>query len=182
MDRTRAYMTLKKVSVALAFGLMAMFWSNRAVVQDVGNPSLVHELQEDNIREAVFRYQFEHNESGHKKKANVYCLSIEKERDPSEAFIWRFNGHTPPVKKNSECALTNSLGTMKDPVGIVIDKSTRKSGIHFGIQRIEWKNSKEVEVRGGYFENSLSASINIYYVVPKYGGWLVKKSKLLSIS
>lgn len=58
---------------------------------------------EDDIREAVFRYQFNHNASGLKQNAKVYYLSFGEEgKEPSDAFLERFKGHTPPVKKASE--------------------------------------------------------------------------------
>jgi hypothetical protein len=46
--------------------------------------------QEDDIREAVFRHQFDHNASGQQKTAHAYCLSTrlgEKDSDPSKQFI-----------------------------------------------------------------------------------------------
>jgi hypothetical protein len=49
--------------------------------------------QEDDVREAVFRFQFDHNASGQQKTARAYCLAIltgEKDSDPSSEFIKRF--------------------------------------------------------------------------------------------
>src|SRR5689334_12829113 len=70
--------------------------------------------QEDDNREAVFRYQFGKNSSGQQQNAGVYCLEIvpgdlSKEPmdsnynvqplDPGEAFMKRFAGNHPPIKK-----------------------------------------------------------------------------------
>lgn len=56
------------------------------------------------ICEAVFRYQFEHNASGAQQKAKAYFLKIHN-KDPSDEFLARFKGHTPPVKKGSDFAI-----------------------------------------------------------------------------
>jgi hypothetical protein len=53
--------------------------------------------QEDDIREAVFRHQFDHNASGQQKTAHAYWLAIfvsEKDSDPSAQFMKRFAHHT----------------------------------------------------------------------------------------
>src|SRR5579864_6549397 len=62
--------------------------------------------QEDDIRESVFRYEFDHNASGQQKTAHLYCLQIlvgNRNSDPSNPFIQRFAHHKPPVRKVSAC-------------------------------------------------------------------------------
>ena len=67
--------------------------------------------QEDDIREAVFRWQFDHNVSGQQKTAKVYFLSVgEKYGDPSDEFIKRFANNKPPVRKRSECTADAGKG------------------------------------------------------------------------
>jgi hypothetical protein len=64
--------------------------------------------QEDDIRETVFRHQFDHNASGQQKSAHAYCLAVlvdNKDSDPSHQFIRRFAHHKPPVRKASACHL-----------------------------------------------------------------------------
>src|ERR1043165_6923434 len=65
-----------------------------------------HISEDDDIREAVFRYQFGHNASGAQQQAAVYFLEIlsNDERssfDPSDEFMARFGDHRPPVRKQS---------------------------------------------------------------------------------
>jgi len=80
--------------------------------------------QEDSIREAVFRYQFDHNASGQQKKASVYCLSVGNgQTDPSDDLMKRFANHKPPVRKASECQV--------DPYKGVTDKRTGTPGLIF---------------------------------------------------
>jgi hypothetical protein len=65
--------------------------------------------QEDDGREAVFRYQFDHNASGQQRSAHAYCLALgDKDADPSEGFIKRFAHNKPRVRKASACHIASS--------------------------------------------------------------------------
>ena len=129
--------------------------------------------EEDDIREAVFRYQFEHNASGQQKRAGVYCLSIGENTDPSDEFIKRFAESKPPVRKISECN-----------VGLdgVVDKSTHKLGLEFRVGRVNWISATEVGARGGYYEGGLSASGNTYSVRKRLFRWSVTEDEMNWIS
>ncbi len=129
--------------------------------------------QEDDIREAVFRYQFEHNASGQQKQAAVYCLSIGENADPSDEFMRRFAEYKTPVRKRSECDV-GRLG--------VVDKNTHKRGLVFRVDSMNWISGTEVEARGGYFEGGLSASGNTYTVRKRLGKWGVTEDKMNWIS
>lgn len=52
--------------------------------------------EEDQIRETVFRDQFEFNASGLGQAANAYYLSVEGGKDPSAQLLTQFDGHHPP--------------------------------------------------------------------------------------
>ncbi len=132
---------------------------------------------ENDIREAVFRYQFQHNHSGLQQQADVYCLSFGRPgayRDPPDGFMKRFRDHIPPVKKVSQCEVSPHQG--------VTDKATGEKGLIFWITTIRWVSDDEVEVEGGYYEAGTSASGNLYRVVRQHGRWIVKQDKLLWIS
>lgn len=134
-------------------------------------------IQEDDIRESVFRYQFQHNASGQQQNAKVYFLSlgsIEEPEDPSDEFMKRFQGHQPPVKKVSQSIVSVFEG--------VKDKDTGEQGLIFRVTRIAWKSDVEVEVEGGYYENGLSASGNIYRVALEGGQWVVKEDRMIWIA
>jgi len=131
-------------------------------------------IQEDDIREAVFRWQFEHNDSFQQEKAKVYFLEVgEKEGDPSDELTKRFAGNKPPVRKRSVC----SVSTRGD-----FDKKTGEKGLVFRVRIIEWKSDTEVEVKGGYHEHGLSASGNTYTMKQKSGKWRVTNDKMDWIS
>ena len=128
------------------------------------------------LMESVFRYQFTHNCSGKQDKAFAYYLSIYDDKDPSDTFMKRFEKHIPPVKKISQSRMKKDLGTA------VIDEETGKEGIIFRIRTIRWINKETVEVEGGYYEGSLSASENTYQVIRKGRSWVVTKDTCNSIS
>jgi hypothetical protein len=129
--------------------------------------------QEENIREAVFRYMFEHNASGQKKNAGVYCLSLgeyDHEIDPSDDLMKRLEGNRPSVRKISECVV--------HPYESVADRRTGKQGLIFRVTSIHWNSLREVEVACGYYEGGDSASGNTYTVVQRNGKWEVKTDKM----
>jgi len=131
--------------------------------------------QEDDVMEAVFRWQFDHNASGAQKNAAAYFLRVGKEgKDPSDAFMKRFEGHKPPVKKASQ--------SRTDKISGVVDKETGKNGLVFRITRIIWISDTEALVEGGYYEAGLSASGNEYEVVKEGDKWTIKKDTMKWIS
>jgi len=132
------------------------------------------QIQTDDIREAVFRWQFEHNSSYQQQNAGVYFLEVgENEGDPSDEFIKRFAGNKPPVRKRSECSVST---------GGVFDKKTREKGLVFRATKIKWKTDTEVDVKGGYNEHGLSASGNTYTLKKENGKWKVVNDKMHWIS
>src|SRR5262245_19236974 len=133
------------------------------------------QAQEDDIREAVFRHQFDHNASGLQKNAKVYFLEVdEKATDPSDAFMKRFADHRPPVRKPSASRFVPGTG--------LLDKKTGEIGLAFRATTIKWISATEVEVSGGYYEAELSSSGNTYTVKNADGKWRVTKDKMNWIS
>ena len=128
----------------------------------------------DQIREAVFQYQFEFNASGLGDAANAYFLSVEGNKDPSAELLKRFEGHRPIVKPGS--ASTLEPGTAQ-----VLDRESGLPGLTFRITEIRWLTADKVEVDGGYEEASESGSGNIYWVVKRQGYWEVVECQMLWI-
>ena len=167
---------MKTTEVILALALLAASSCN-----DLGTPPPVQQSLDD-IREAVFRYQFSNNESGQQQSALVYFLgfrvpgdSLRREYyiDPSDDLMARFRGNVPPVKKCSQCSRS---------IYGVFDTLTGASGLLFRIDSIKEIDNNEVEVAGGYFESGLSASGNIYTVRRVGNTWIVVKDIMLWIS
>jgi len=131
--------------------------------------------QEDDIREAVFRYQFEHNASAQQTNSKVYFLGVAgKSGDPSEELIKRLAGHKPPVRKASASHYVKGKG--------ILDKKTGEQGLAFSINSIKWVSDSEVEADGGYYEAEKSSSANVYTLKKQNGKWHVTKNKLKWIS
>jgi hypothetical protein len=128
---------------------------------------------EDDIREAVFGYQFEHNASGAQQTADVYCLSIDG-KDPTDAFMERFEDNWPRVKKVSRCTADTKAG--------VEDNGPGERGLIFGVGEVRWVSDTEAEVEGGYYEGALSASGNTYHVVKEDCHWVVTRDVMRWIS
>jgi hypothetical protein len=118
----------------------------------------------NDIAEAVFRYQFQHNASSLQERADRYCLSLPGEQSPDAAFLQRFDGNTPAV-----------LG---------VDDCRRQSGknLLFRLQKLDWRSDDEVWVTGGYWEGNLSSSVESYRVRRKDGKWVVDGARMQAIS
>jgi hypothetical protein len=153
------------VALFLSAVSTAQTQKNKAMPENVGSFS---QQEQEDIREVAFRYQFRHNSSIQGNKAAVYCLSVEKGADPPDSFVKRFAGHTPTVRKVSECTA--------DPYKGVVDQYTGKRGLIFQVKGIKWISQAEAEVFGGYFEDGLSASGNTYTVTKTKGTWRVSKA------
>jgi len=121
---------------------------------------------EDDIRDAVFRYQIHHY------KADVYFLAI-SDRDPSSSFMTRFKGCKPPVKKQSESKL--------DPGRGIKDRRTGARGVVLHSEAVKWLNKNTVEVTGDYFQNMRAGSGWIFRVALKNGRWVVTEAKCKAI-
>ena len=156
-------------AIALVFGSLFVL----GMQGEVARPKLeLTAAEQDDIREAVFRYQFQHNASGQQQSANAYFLSFGKDKEPDDVFIARFKDHKPPVKKRSQ-----SKGQFE-----VIDKDTGERGLIFNVVTIKVIDANKVEVDGGYYEAGLSSSGNVYTVERKEDKWVVTKDRMLWIS
>jgi len=167
MKRMKRSIPLPSVAAALAL-LLVFASAGMAATQ-------ARQSQEDDIREAVFRWQFNHNVSGLQTNAKVYFLAVgEKGGDPSDEFMKRFVGNKPPVRKRSQC--TANAGRR------VLDKQTGEQGLIFNVTSLRWISDTEVEAEGGYYEAGLSSSGNIYTLKKDNGKWKMTRDKLVEIS
>ncbi len=138
-------------------------------------------MQTDDLLEAVFRYQFENNHSGQQQDAKVCCLSIRingeitgREADPTAEFLKRFEGYSTPVVKASTCTRDVREG--------VKHKDTGARGLILRVSGVRWKDEKNVEVEGGYYEAGLSSSGNTYRLEKQGDSWVVTEDVLNWIS
>ncbi len=120
---------------------------------------------ENDIMEAVFRYQFANNASGLQNRAKVYFLSLAEDADPDAAFMARFAGDPIPVKPVSQSRLREN--------GQVEDASNGATGLIFRVDRVRMTSEHEARVHGGYYEANVSASGNVYSLTCEAGKWKV---------
>lgn len=103
-------------------------------------------IQEDDIRESVFRYRRDHP---HRK--GPFFLSIDG-KDPSDTFMARFANVDRKVKKASQ-----SYFKEDPPPGRLCDRSTDEQGVSFSVGAISWLSLNRVEVGGGMYCGGLCA-------------------------
>jgi hypothetical protein len=128
-------------------------------------------VQEDDIREAIFRYEMEAH-----RFPEVVFLSINNQ-EPSDAFMRRFSDVELSVKNWSAIAPST-----KPLQRWISDRETGKPGVALSVGKITWTSNYRVIVAGGYYCGSLCAGGGDFYVVLKDGRWVVEKFDIKVIS
>ncbi len=100
--------------------------------------------EEDNIREAMFRFMIAEKQDLQGQQDHYYFLSVHSDSsrshgDPSDEFMKRFDGNSPVVKRASEC--TNDA-----PRGVV-DKVNGTRGHILHLDPVRWLSDREVEMQ-----------------------------------
>jgi len=128
-------------------------------------------IQENDIRESVFRYRMEHlNGNG------PIFLSIDG-KDPSDTFMARFAELNKTVKKASGSYFK------KEPFpGWLRDRSTDEKGMTLSVDCISWMSLDRVEVRGGMYCGGLCADGGVYRLRKKDGRWVVEQYEVQMVS
>jgi len=151
--------------------LVAMFSLSGCIRGHIGADAAVRAVQEDDIREAIFRYEMKDHRS-----PNVVFLSINNQ-EPSDAFMSRFSDVKLSVKKWS------AIAPAKEPLQRWInDRETGKPGVALSVGKITWTSDHGVVVAGGYYCGSLCAGGGDFYVTFKDGRWVVEKFDIKVIS
>ena len=128
-------------------------------------------IQEDDIRESVFRYRMDHPH-----REGPFFLSIDG-KDPSDTFMARFASADQKVKKASQSYFKSTL-----PRTGLRDRSTDEHGVWFSVGAISWLSLDRVEASGGMYCGSLCADEGIYRLRKKDGHWVVESYKISVIS
>ena len=135
---------------------------------------ITKERREDDIRVAVLRYMFEHNDSEMQQDAEVYFIAVEARTDPTQDLLARFKGNQPRVKPVS-AATHFGYGGVKD-------RSSGAAGIIFTVRKINWLSDVQVLVTGEYFESSESTEQSQYKVLFEDSRWVVTETEMEWIS
>jgi len=136
------------------------------------NPNFPHwtKIDED-VAEAVFRFQFAHNTSTLQGRSSFYCLAVGPlEKSPSDEFMKRFAADVPPVRKKSDCKEEWHVGGL--------DPNTHTRGLIFKVRAITWRSKTEAEAEGVLFEDIDKGSGSTFTVKKKDGHWTVTKEAL----
>ena len=144
------------------------------------DPAL-QEAEEGNVREVAFKtliYEAAAAQEGYK----VYFLSLgntwTNDRpfgiDPSDGFMKRFEGRTPPVRKASQSKIGEE--------GEVRDKSSGQRGVIFTVTDLKWVSDQEVEATCSVFKAGLNGYTFKYTLTRKNNQWKVTNKKMVSIS
>jgi hypothetical protein len=127
--------------------------------------------EKSNLREAIFRYMFEHYNYGSYVK--VFC--IQPEQPQPEKFLLRFANSKPGVVWASDCELAGPMNAVKQ-------KNTGQSGMRMAIMSIRWICGEKAEAKVEAFSDGIAANWNTLRIVFKDGGWIVKSDKLDAVS
>lgn len=127
--------------------------------------------EKSNLREAIFRYMFEHYNYGSYVK--VFC--IQPEQPQPERFLLRFGDSKPRVVWASDCELTGPMNAVKQ-------KKTGESGMRMTVISIRWIGGQEAEAKVEAFSDGIAANWNTLRIVFKEGRWSVKSDKVDAVS
>ncbi|HEV3218196.1 MAG TPA: hypothetical protein VGZ48_00385 [Candidatus Acidoferrales bacterium] len=120
--------------------------------------------QEDDVREAVFRYQFKNT-----GLPAAYHFIAFDEKNPPDAFLKRFRDDDPPVRPISESHIE------KKPIRTVVSKKDGQGGIIFNLGHVKWISDVKAEVEGSYdCGDNCEGVSGTYHAVKQDGRWSVE--------
>ena len=157
------------ISLLLIYSLFTIILTSCGPKLDYLPPSIltkedIKQIEINQLFEAYLRYMMYGNYASRHdppKLKQTYFIKIEK-KDPSPAFLARFNDIVPPVKKGS--------------------KFKRGKGILLFIRSYTWLDDNTVEIKGGYYHTGLSSSVGPYIWERKQGKWILKSIGILLVS
>jgi len=139
------------------------------------------ESEADNLREVAFKTLIrEAAEAQNGFKVYFLCLGdtwtndTPSAIDPSDTFMARFAGRTPPVKKVSQ--------SKKGEAGQVFDKITGQRGVIFTVDDLKWISDEEVEATCSVYKAGLDGYAYKYILNKKNNRWNVAKKTLWRVS
>jgi len=119
--------------------------------------------QDDNVREAVFRYQFAHVEL-----IFAYHFIAIDGKNPPEAFLQRFHDFEPPVRPLSEAE------RIKKPLRMIVNKNDQKQGVIFYLGQVKWISDVRADVEGRFeCGDTCDEYSGVYHVSKQGNDWVV---------
>jgi len=147
----------------LVLGLiLAASVAAKTAPKGAGNAS--QPARDDDVREAVFRYQFRNTGLS----VAIHFIAVDG-KNPSDAFLKRFRDDDPPVRPISESRVE------KKPIRTVVDKKSGQSGIIFRVGTIKWISGEKADVEGSYeCGDNCTGAAGVYHAVLQDGHWTVE--------
>jgi hypothetical protein len=119
--------------------------------------------QEDNIREAVYRYQFKNFEL----LVAYHFISVNG-KNPSAAMLQRLHGEQPPVLPVSDSE------KLKKPMKLIQNRNDFKQGALFNQGQIKWISDGKADVEGGFECGDIcDEATGVYHVSRHDNKWVV---------
>lgn len=141
--------------------LMAAFVAAPALQKNAGEPSRAD--QEDNLREAVFHYQFKSFEL----LVAYHFISVNG-KNPSAAMLQRFHGEQPPVLPVSEAE------KLKKPMKLIQNRNDYKQGVLFNQGQIKWISDTKADVDGSFECGDIcDEAAGVYHASRQDNKWVV---------
>jgi hypothetical protein len=117
------------------------------------------------LREAIFRYMFQHYDYG----PNVKFFCIQPEKPQPEQFLRRFSKNEPRVVWNSDCE------TAPKTMNGLREKKTGQPAVRMTVSSLELINTYEAEAHVVAFSDGIAANWNILQMTRENGRWIVKR-------
>jgi len=146
--------------------------------------------EEENIREAVLRYQMtgydskadeddeptERPREASDKERRTILISISGQ-DPSKEFLKRLRDIPLQIKPASKGKFE------KEPFpGWLVDKDTNERAVELYVNEIKWTSESKAEIEGGYYCGGLCAGHYKYKLIRSPERWIITSSELVGIS
>jgi hypothetical protein len=117
------------------------------------------------LREAIFRYMFQHYDKG----PNVKFFCTQPETPQPEQFLRRFSKNEPRVVWNSDCE------TAPKTMNGLREKKTGQRAVRMAVSSLESINAHEAEAHLAAFSDGIAANWNILEMARENGRWIVKR-------
>jgi hypothetical protein len=154
-------------------GLLSM-WLICSVTADVSlaqAPFAEESSSKIDLREAIFRYMFEHYNYG----ASVEAFCIQPEIPQPDRFLRRFSQNKPHVVWSSYCSTSGPMNGMRET-------KTGKRAVSMSIKNIRWNNGSAAEADVEAYSDGIAANWNILRIEREQGQWIVKHDQPNGVS
>ena len=153
---------MKAIRLACALFLAAQLIPSAGMAQQSAAPAAGAQQDED-VREAVFRYQFKTLDF----QVAFYFISVDN-KNPTPAFLDRFRENQPAVRGVSDAKFE------KKPIPGYVDKHSEKQGVMFRQEAIHWVSDTQADVQGSVECGDLcNPASGVYHVARSGDHWSV---------